>query len=299
VTASGERAALWAFLGTNVAVAANPVAVRFSNRELDPLWGAGLRFSLAAVMFAAVLAVVRPAAPRGRALAGAVVFGLLNFAGAVGFAYYALVRIHAGVGQLVYALVPLVTLLLAALQRQERLHSRAVVGALFAVTGVLVLAEASLRGAVPLESALALLASLLCLSQGAIAIRQFPPVHMVTQNAIGCVTAALVLVPLAAGSGEDLALPHERETWLALAFVVFVGSGLMFMLYIAVLRRWAASRAAYVFVLSPLLTVVLSAWLDDEPVGAALLVGGAIIFAGVYLGALRPPPPRVAARPPP
>src|SRR3712207_8600582 len=59
----------------------------------------------------------------------------------VGFAYYAFVRIHAGLGQLVYALVPLATLLLAALQRQERLHARAVGGALFAVTGVVVRSE--------------------------------------------------------------------------------------------------------------------------------------------------------------
>jgi drug/metabolite transporter (DMT)-like permease len=264
------------------------------------LWGAGLRFSLAAVMFVVIMAMVRPATPRGRTLGGAVLFGLLNFAGAVGFAYYALVHIHAGVGQLVYALVPLVTLLLAALQRQERLHVRAIVGALFAVAGVLVLVEGALRGAIPLDSALALLASLLCLSQGAVAIRQFPRVHMVTLNAIGCVTAALVLVPLAAISGEELTLPRERDTWLALAFVVFIGSGLMFMLYIVVLTRWAASRAAYVFVVSPLLTVVLSAWLDDEPVGAALVAGGAIILAGVYLGALRPPPtPRVPGVLPP
>ena len=251
-------------------------------------------------MFAAIMALVRPPAPRGRTLGGAVLFGLLNFAGAVGFAYYGFVRIHAGLGQLVYSMVPLVTLLLAALQRQERLHARSIVGALFAVAGVLVLAQGALHESVPLDSALAFLASLLCLSQGAVTIRQIPPVHTVPLNLIGCLTAALVLIPAAALSGEELALPRERNTWLALTYVVFVGSGLMFVLYISVLRRWAASRAAYVFVVSPFLTVLLSAWLDDEPVGAALVLGGAVILAGVYLGALRPlPAARVPAVPPP
>jgi drug/metabolite transporter (DMT)-like permease len=299
VRVHGERPALWAFFATNVAVGINPIAVRFSNRELDPIWGAGLRFAAAAVMFAAIMAVLQLALPEGRTLRGAVVFGMLNFAGAVGFAYYAFVRVHAGLGQVVFALVPLATLLLAALQRQERLHGRAVAGACFALVGVAVLAADSLRETVPLSSALALLASLLCVAQGAVTIRRFPPVHAVTLNFIGCTTAALVLIPFSMLSGETLSVPKERETWIALGWVVFVGSGLMFMLYLVVLTRWAASRAAYVFVVSPLLTVALSAWLDDEPVGTVLVVGGAIILVGVYLGALRPRSAPVPAVPAP
>lgn len=48
-------------------------------------------------------------------------------------------------------------------------------------------------------------------------------------------------------------------------------------------RCWAR----YVMVLIPLVTVVLSAWLDNEPVGAGLVFGGILILTGVYVGALR------------
>jgi drug/metabolite transporter (DMT)-like permease len=34
-------------------------------------------------------------------------------------------------------------------------------------------------------------------------------------------------------------------------------------------------------------TVVLSAWLDDEQLGSGLVLGGLFVLAGVYLGALR------------
>jgi len=44
-------------------------------------------------------------------------------------------------------------------------------------------------------------------------------------------------------------------------------------------------------VLIPFVTVVLSAWLDNEPLGAALLLGGLLVLAGVYVGALRPATP--------
>ena len=52
-----------------------------------------------------------------------------------------------------------------------------------------------------------------------------------------------------------------------------VGSIVVSVRYLVVLRYWAASRAAYAFVLTPFITVVLSAWLDDEPIHAGLILG--------------------------
>src|ERR671918_961965 len=118
----GERIAFASFIATSVLAGGNAVAVRFSNRELAPLWGAGLRFAMAALILLAVMAVMRLSLPRGRALVGAVLFGALNFGGAFAFAYYGLIRVHAGLGQTLLALVPLATLLLAVVQRQERLR---------------------------------------------------------------------------------------------------------------------------------------------------------------------------------
>jgi hypothetical protein len=43
---------------------------RFSNRELAPLWGASLRFALAAALLLAVMVLLGLAFPRGRALVG-------------------------------------------------------------------------------------------------------------------------------------------------------------------------------------------------------------------------------------
>lgn len=61
----------------------------------------------------------------------------------------------------------------------------------------------------------------------------------------------------------------------------------MFLLYLFVLRHWEASRAVYFDVLIPPVAVALSAWLDDEPISAGLIVGGSLIVAGAYVGAMR------------
>jgi drug/metabolite transporter (DMT)-like permease len=281
---------LAAFLIESVLAGGNAVGVRFSNRELPALWGAGLRFSLAALLLAGVMAALRLPLPRGRALMGAVLFGAFNFGGAFALAYYGLVHVHAGFGQILLALVPLATLLLAVAQGQEHLRASAVLGTVLALAGVAVLSRAPLQESVPLLSFLALLGGAVCFAEAAVLVRRFAPVHPVAINAVGMATGGAMLLAGSALAGEPVALPQRPSTLLALAYLVLIGSIIVFVLYLFVLRHWAASRAAYAFVISPFVTVVLSAWLDDEPIGFGLVIGGALILAGVYVGALRPAP---------
>jgi drug/metabolite transporter (DMT)-like permease len=126
-----------------------------------------------------------------------------------------------------------------------------------------------------------------CFAQGALVVRRFPPVHPVTMNALGMAVGMALLLAGSALVGEHWTLPTLAETWLAVAYLVLIGSGVVFVLYTVVLRHWAASRAAYGFVLTPFVAVVLSALLDDEPVTVGLAIGGLLVLAGVYVGALR------------
>lgn len=282
-----DRLVLTAFAAEAILAGGNSVAIRFSNRELAPLWGAGLRFLLGAVLIVTVMAALRLRLPRGKALVGALLFGLFQFAGAFGLYYYALVEIHAGLGQTLLALVPLATLILAVAQRQERLRGAAVIGTLVGLVGVGVISRDPLQGSVPLLSLLAVLGSVLCFAQALVSVRRFPPVHPVVLNAVGMVAAGPVLVAASALAGEPWVLPQRAETWVALAYVAAVGSVVVFLLHVYLVQRWDASRTAYVMVLIPVVTVVLSAWLDQEPVTTGLVLGGLLVIAGVYMGALR------------
>ena len=282
-----ERIALVTFLGYSVLAGGNAVGVRFSNQELDPFWGATLRFGLAAVLMLTVMVVSGHRLPAGRALLGAALYGLLAYGGAFAFFFYALVELESGFGQILLSIVPLVTLLLAVTQRLERLRRSSVVGGLLAVTGVVVMSGLTLEGPLPILSILAALGSAVCFAQAAITVKRFPPVHPIVINAVGMTVGAIFLALLTLIAGNDVKLPQQASTWWAVVYMAVIGSGVVFTLYVVVLRYWDASRANYGFVIVPIVTVLISAWLLDEQLTFGLLGGGALVLAGVYLGALR------------
>jgi drug/metabolite transporter (DMT)-like permease len=162
------------------------------------------------------------------------------------------------------------------------------VGTLVSIAGIGVISGLSENESVPVLSLLAVLGGVLCFAQATVLVRQFPPVHAVTTNAVGMAIGAVILLALSLLLKESIVLPERGATWLALAYMVVLGSGPVFVLYVVVVRLWSASRAAYTFVLIPVVTVLLSAWIDDEPIGAGLVLGGLLVLAGVYAGALRP-----------
>jgi drug/metabolite transporter (DMT)-like permease len=267
---------------------ANFLAVRFSNRELDPFWGAGLRFSLAAVIFVVVCLSLRLVWPRGRQLALIVVNGVLSFAAFYALMYWALIWVTAGVATVVLALVPLLTMLLAAVQRLERLRSRALIGSLLALAGIVWMVIAPGEVELPLPALLAMLAAALCAGQGVIVIKKVSGNHPAMVNAISIGTGATLLLGMSAVAGETWAIPNQPEVVWSLAYLVTLGSVGLFVLLLLVVRRWTASATSYMFVLFPVVTMILDAVLAGEPITVVGIVGATLVMSGVWFGALSP-----------
>jgi drug/metabolite transporter (DMT)-like permease len=72
------------------------------------------------------------------------------------------------------------------------------------------------------------------------------------------------------------------------AYLVTLGSLGLFVLVLLVVRRWTASASSYMFVLFPVVTMLLGAWLADEPLTTRGVFGAVVVMAGVWFGALSP-----------
>jgi drug/metabolite transporter (DMT)-like permease len=270
----------------------NAPAIRYiscDSCELDPFWAAAMRFAVAAAIFAAVSIVLRPGLPRGRELVGSIVFGALQFGAGFGFIYWGLVETPAGLAQVLLACIPLLTFGLALAHRQERFRTDGLIGAVLAVAGTAVVFSSGADTGVPVTSMLAILAGALCWAEALVVVKGFGSIHPVALNAVGMTVGALVLLTLSALFGEAFARPESSTTLAAQAYLVIAGSVVVFWLYVFVVQRWTASAASYQLVLIPLVTVVVSAWLQEDPITPAFAVGGTLVLVGVYVGALRRP----------
>ena len=287
-----EPAALGAFLALVIVAGGNAVAIRHTSCEtceLDPFWGASLRFLIAGLIFALVARSLRASMPHGRALLGAILYGILQFGGGFGLIYWGLVRAPAGLGQVLLACVPLLTFVLALAHRQERFRWRGLLGAALAVGGIAVVFNSGADAGVPATSMLAIVAGAVCWAEALIVVKGFPPVHPAAMNAIAMGIGSALLLGLTAIFDEAYVVPDAGSTWGAIAYLVLAGSVGVFWLYVFVLRSLTASAASYQLVLIPLVTVVLSAWLQDERMTWAFAAGSVLVLLGVYFGALRQP----------
>lgn len=264
----------------------NFLAVRFSNGELPPFWGAGLRFSLAAMIFVVAAFAMRLQWPRGRQLVLTAVYGLFSFTLTYALMYWALVTVSAGTTTVVLATVPLVASLLAAAQGLERLSNRTLLGAVVALAGIVWMTVGPEGLVVPMGGLVAILVASLTIGQSVILGKKVSANHPVMTNAVAMSTGAPLLLVLSAMFGEQWALPSEAQTLLAVTYLVLLGSVGLFILMLMVVRRWTVSVTAYVFVLFPVVTMLLEAWIIGEPLTARGIGGAIVVMSGVWFGAL-------------
>ncbi len=287
-----DRVTLTAFWTLIAIGGVNFVAVRFSNRELDAVFGAGVRFAAAASLLIGWIVVRRVPWPSGRGLAAAIVYGVLAFGISYALAYWALQELSAGIGAVVFGATPLLTLLLAVVHRIESLTRRGIVGSVMALVGIVVLASPSSGDAVPLLPLLAMLGAAVGAAEAGVILKLVPSQRPVATNGVAMAIGSMALLATSALTGDQWIVPEEPETWLALIYLIVPGSIGLFALFLFTLARWTASAVSYSTALFPVVAMLAGWAIAGEAITVSGALGGLIVIAGVYVGALRPPPQR-------
>lgn len=281
-----DRATIAAFVGFVFIGGINFVAVRFSNRELPPFFGAGVRFSIAALLLVVVVSMRRLPLPRSRALLGAVLYGLLAFTIAYALAYTALTTLPAGIGSVVFASTPLFTVFLAPLHGIEQFRLRGLLGSLITLIGIVILANPGAPDQIPVLPLLAMLGSAAAAAEAGVVLKKYPAGDAISTNAIAMGIGGVMLLVVSLIAGEKWLVPATTSTWVAVGYLAVIGSVGLFGLFLFVLRRWSASSTSYTAALIPLVSVVAGNLIASEPITVSGVIGGAIVLIGVYLGAL-------------
>ncbi|MBU3028681.1 DMT family transporter [Paracoccus sp. XHP0099] len=248
-----------------------------------------LRVSIAAVLLWLIVAVTGRAVPRDRALwLSFLIMGILNNAVPFGLIVWGQTAIPSGLASILNATTPLWTVIVSGLLlSDERATLRKLVGVVLGLGGVAVMigldSLAGLGHAVWPQ--LAILGATISYAFAGTFGRRFGAMGIdpVVAGA-GMVTASsAILLPLALLVDGLPGAGVPGRVWLAVAVLGAVSTGLSYLLYFRVLARAGATNLSLVTFLVPVSAILLGWLFLNETLGAAHLLGMALIAGGLAL----------------
>lgn len=293
---SGGLLAVAAAATSGILVGSTIVATRYVIVQTHPASLALLRYMVGlACLLPAVLLAPRVRFAR-RDLLPIALLGITQFGILIALLNFGLERISSSLGALIFATFPLLTMVLAAALRIERLTPARSAGVLLTIAGVgLALGE---RLALPGWSAgdwigaAAVLASAFSGAACSVLYRpylaRYPALPV---SALAMAASIVALAAMATGEGFFAAWPvFTTGGWLAIVYIG-VCSGAGYYLWLWALKHTTPTRVTVFLALSPITATLLGALLLGEVVTLPFLVGLAFVAGGLVLAHLERPAP--------
>ena len=284
---SPERLTLFAFFLTALLGGGNSVAVRFSNVELAPYWGATIRLGASALLFWLIVWLWRIPIPQRRDALVLLLTGFFAVGVSFGLLYFGFVKLQASLGSVIIALGPLMTFFLAVLHRIESFRWQSLLGGIIALIGISIAVRAQLGAEIPILSVLALITGSAISAEGNVILKILSPKSdPMATNALTLSSGLVFLSLTSLLIGETHNVPRLPATWMAIVYTVIPGSVITFYLFVWILSRWSASATSYVIMLFPIVATLAGALLAGEKITLTFILGGTLVLIGVWIGAL-------------
>lgn len=261
-----------------------PLAAKWSIDSLDFLEAAGLRMALGATVCLLILRL------RGLALSwsrpalqsyGAAMIGVF---GAMTSMYWALQYVPSGMISVIFGLAPIASGLLAAPILGERAFTAGRLLALaVSLLGLAVVFQSEIQlrpEAVP--GLLAALFGVCCFGLSSVLVKRTTVGMDPMAHTAGSLLVSLPVFALAwlIFDGQPPAVVSDLSLW-SVVYLAVIGSVVGFVAYLYVLQRLAAATVALVPLITPVIALMLGAWLADENIPASTLQGAALLLLGL------------------
>ncbi len=282
-----ERIGIAAGLASSAIGGMAAAVTRFAVATIDPVLVSAFRFGIGCLLLLLLALATCVRWPRASDLAATIALGAM-FYGVFFVAYArALTLTTAARGSLGVAVLPVLTMLVAAALRRERLTSRKTAGVLVALGGVAISLATDLRNA-PVgawKGDAMMIAAMLSMSLYTIYSRPL----MARSSALGYAAvgmaagATLNLMVALAGSGWTDVRTMESSQWAAALFLGVMPGAIGFFLWVYAVERTTPTRVAATITVSPIFAGALAALLVAEPFGFGLALGAIAVGAGIWI----------------
>ncbi len=264
--------------------------------QSDPLSLAFLRYGLGGLILAGVLYSSRraPKIQSGDWLA-IIALGIVMFAAFPYFMAKSLEDTTAARGALLFATMPLVTTLLGAIFKVEKITAMKSLAVILAIGGTAIalgeqiddIAPNALRGDVFMFLGMVSVSIFNVFSRKYL-LRYGNLALMLYTLFFGVVT--LFILAVIFGQPFEGSLSFDLEGWFVIFMLAVPGGAVMFLTWGRALQLISPTQAAITTGFNPITAILLGAWLLAEPVSLRLLAGFALILIAILLASKRDRP---------
>lgn len=276
--------------GSSLMLGMSFVAVRVIMEDFTaPATLGFLRFLLAALMLLPLLFWVRRPALPLKIIAAFAGLGIIQFGFFHLFVNTALEDIPASRGAVIFALIPIVTMLFAAMAGRDRLSGVNLLAALLSVIGVsLAIGEKAFMASSAATGWHGEILFFLAVCCGAtyntFCARLFKDHSIILPTIIGMTAGCLFIFPIALSEGFGAVIQsYSPSDWLWILYLAGPAAAFSLFLFNWGLQQLSPSRAAIYVPLAPVAATAFGALLLKEPLSGFFLLGLSFAVAGPLL----------------
>jgi drug/metabolite transporter (DMT)-like permease len=259
------------------------VGIRDAVRDMSPGSIALVRYTVASVVLAGMLAATRRPLPDRRdwprlALVGVLGIAVYNLALNYGSQF-----VHAGSAAFLVNTAPIFTAIFAVTMLGEQVTKLAFAGMVLSFGGAMLISlgegkEVSFEPGALLILLAALAFSLFFITQKPL-LAKYTPIQVIT---VAVWVGTVLMVPFSLDVGSEVAGAPGSALWVVVLLGVFPGA-LAYASWAYVLSKIPAAKAgSFIYIVGPTTVLIAWVWLGEVPAALSLL-GGLIALAGVVI----------------
>ena len=265
--------------------ATTPLAIVWSVTDLHPMWALVLRFFIALPLALSVLLLLKVKFPIHKVALSSYVAGSLSLIGSQIFTYAATPYLSSGLIALMFGLAPIMAGLIGSFGFQQKLAGLQWLGMGTSIIGLAMICLSGSQKHVQPIGIVLMLVRVFAYSLSIFLVKKINADVQPMAQATGSILVSTILAILLLPWIWQHAPTHipSTKSLLALTYTVVMASLIAMFCYFKLVQNLKATTLSLTTVMTPMLAILIGAYLNHEQLSAQVFVGASIILLGLCL----------------
>ncbi len=265
--------------------ATTPLAIVWSVSDLHPMWALLIRFFIALPLAVTVLLLLKVKFPTHKIALLSYAAGSLSLIGSQIFTYAATAYLSSGLIALMFGLAPIMAGLIGRFGFQQKLAGLQWLGMATSIIGLAMICLSGSQQHVQPIGIILMLISVFSYSLSIFLVKKINADLPVMAQATGSILVSTLLATLLIPWIWQYAPTHfpSAKSLFALTYTIVMASLIAMFCYFKLVQNLQATTLSLTTVMTPMLAILIGAYLNHEQISAQVFVGASIILFGLVL----------------